>query len=164
MGVFHKIAASPGRAGAPTIPRYRMSASRPQFAAFAPRVGLAVGLEAIQFTVSPLLRSQPGEAGIEFGMRTVVVGHSWSRQAALRGDKAVDPPPRPLMPADVEGSRFGEELQLAVRQMVMDPPAECAPIGTVAVAVGKPWHDDGRHRAHSTRGVATVPNVAAMIA
>jgi hypothetical protein len=36
----------------------------------------------------------------------------------------------------------------------MDPPGKCAPIGTVAVAVGKPWHDDGRHRSHSTRGVA----------
>jgi hypothetical protein len=53
-------------------------------------------------------------------MRTVVVGHSWLRQAALRGDKAVNAPQRPLMPADVEGGQFGEELQLALRQMVMD--------------------------------------------
>src|ERR1700730_12154109 len=44
-----------------------------------------------------------GEAGIEFGERTIVVGHSRSRQAALRRDKTVDPPPRLFMPADVEG-------------------------------------------------------------
>src|ERR1700738_2542709 len=111
-----------------------------------------------------LARSQPGKAGIEFGMRPVVVGHSRSRQAALRGDKAVTPPPRPLMPADVEGGQFGEELQLAVRQMVMDPPGKCAPIRAVAIAVGKPWHDDGCHRPHGASGIATVPNVAAIIA
>src|SRR5713101_9521118 len=97
-------------------------------------------------------------------MRSVVVGHSRSRQAALRGDKAIDPPSRLLMPADVEGGQFGEELQLTVRQMVMDPPGECAPICTVAVAVGKPWHDDGRHRPHSTRGIATVTEVTDIIA
>src|SRR5258708_9017211 len=92
-------------------------------------------------------------------MRTVVVGHSRSRQAALRGDKAVDPPPRPLMPADTEGGQFGEELQLAVRQMVMDPPCKCAPIRTVAVAVGKPRPDEGRHRPHSIPGSPTVPTL-----
>src|SRR5260370_9777391 len=93
-------------------------------------------------------------------MRTVMVGHSRSRQAALRGDKAVNPPPRPLMPADVEGGQFGEELQLAVRQMVMDPPCKGAPIRTIAVAVGKPRHNDGRHRPTGARTVAPVPNVA----
>src|ERR1700730_6575253 len=97
-------------------------------------------------------------------MRAVVVGHSRSRQAALRADKAVDPPPPPLMPADVKGGQFGEELQLAVRQIVMDPPGKCAPIGAVAVAGGKPWRYDGRHRPHSAGGVETVPNVAAVIA
>ena len=97
-------------------------------------------------------------------MRTVVVGHSWSRQAALRGDKAVDPPLWLLMPADVEGGQFGEELQLAVRQVVMDPPGECAPIRAIAVAVGEPRHDDCGHRPYSAHGAATVPNVAAIIA
>src|SRR5580700_1770422 len=97
-------------------------------------------------------------------MRAVVVGHTRSRQAALRGDKAVDPPPRPLMPTDVEGGQFGEELELAVRQVVMDPPGKRAPISTVAVAVGKPGDDDGCHRPHGARGIATVPDVAAVIA
>ena len=107
-------------------PHSRMSPSRTRFAALSPASGPSVGLEAIRFAVSPLPRSQPRKAGVEFGMRTVVVGHSRSRQAALRGDKAVDPPPRPLMPADIEGGQFGEELQLAVRQMVRDPPCKCA--------------------------------------
>src|ERR1700746_991582 len=75
-----------------------------------------------------------------------MVGHPRSRQAALRGDKTVDPPPRPLMAADVEGGQFGEELQLAVRQVVMDPPSKRAPIGTVVVAGGIPGHADGRRR------------------
>jgi len=102
-------------------PHSQMSPSGPQFAASLPASGPAVRLEAIQFTVRPFPRSLPGKAGIEFGMRTVVIGHSRSRQAALRGNKAVNPPPRPLMPADVEGGQFGEELQLAVRHVVMDP-------------------------------------------
>ena len=135
-----------------------------KFAALFPASDPAVGLEAIQFTVTPLPRSQLGKAGIEFGMQTFVVGHSWSRQAALGGDKAIDPPLWMLMPADVEGGQLGEELQLAVRQMVMDPPGECAPIRAVAVAVGKPRHDNGCHRPHSAGGIATVPNVAAIIA
>src|SRR5208282_6724645 len=46
----------------------------------------------------------------------------------------------------------------------MDPPGKRAPIRTVAVAVGEPWHDNGRHRSHSAHGIATVPNVAAVIA
>src|SRR5271169_1240831 len=78
-----------------------------------------------------LTGSQPGETGIELGVRTLVVGHSRSRQAALRGNKAVDPPPRPLMPTDVEGGQFWEELELAIRQVVMDPPGDCTPIRTV---------------------------------
>src|SRR5712671_2230791 len=85
-------------------------------------------------------------------MRTVVIGHSRSRQAALRGNKAINPPPRPLMPAEVEGGQLGEELQLAVRQVVMDPPGECAPIRTVAVAVGEPWHDDSANIGNALAG------------
>src|SRR5262249_670043 len=113
---------------------------------------------------SGLARSQSGKAGIKFSMRTALVGHPRSRQAALRGDKAVDTSARPFMPADVEGGQFGEELQLGVREVVMDRPGECGPIRTVTVAIGKPWHDDGRHRPHSSRGIATVPYVAAIIA
>ena len=79
----------------------------------------AVGSRSPRLTALP--RSQPGKVRIEFDVRTVVVGHSRSRQTALRGDETVDPPPRPLMPADVESGQFGEELQLAVRQVVMDP-------------------------------------------
>src|SRR6266436_4006842 len=162
MGIFSKLAASPSRTRFLPSPHLRMLPSRPRFAASPRASGPAVGSEAILFAVSPLPPSQPGKTGVEFGMRTVVVGHSWSPQAALRVNEAVDP--LPLMPADVEGGQFGEELQLAVRQMVMDPPCKCAPIRTVAVAVGKPWHDNGRHRPHGARGIATVPNVAAIIA
>jgi hypothetical protein len=135
-----------------------------QFAALSPASGPTVGLEAIQLTATPLTRSQPRKTGIQFGMRAVVIGHFRSRQAALRGDKAVDPALRPLMPADVEGGQFREELQLAARQVVTDPPCKGAPIRTVAVAVGKPWHDDGGHGPHSACGIATVPNMAAVIA
>ena len=91
MEVSAKLAGDRGREGGPTIPAHPNVASRPRFAALFPASDPAVGLEAIQFTVTPLPRSQLGKAGIEFGMQTVVVGHSWSRQAALGGDKAVDP-------------------------------------------------------------------------
>jgi hypothetical protein len=33
---------------------------------------------------------------------------------------------RPLMPTDIEGGQFGEELQLAVRRVVMNPPGKRA--------------------------------------
>ena len=56
------------------------------------------------------------------GVAAGVVSHARLCQEATRDDKAVDPPLWLLMPTDIEGGELREELQLAVRQMVVDPP------------------------------------------
>jgi hypothetical protein len=61
-----------------------------------PGVDPAVGLEAIQFTVGRSTPLAAGKSRDRIRMRTVVVGRSRSRQAALRCDEAVDPPRGPL--------------------------------------------------------------------
>src|SRR6516225_7791001 len=72
-----------------------------------------------------------GKERIGPGMGPGVVFHPGSRQTSTRRDKAVDPPPRLLMPPDIEGSKLREELHLAVREMVMDPPGHRLPVGTL---------------------------------
>ena len=52
-----------------------------------------------------------------------LIVHARARQAAARRDEAVDAPPRPFAPADVERREFRKELQLAIGEMVVDPPA-----------------------------------------
>src|SRR5215472_10155494 len=57
-----------------------------------------------------------------------MIVHARLCKAAARVDVAVDAPAGPLVPADIECSKFREELQLAVGKIVMDPPRHCAPV------------------------------------
>jgi hypothetical protein len=93
-----------------------------------------------------------------------LIGHSRARQASTRSDETIDAPPRPLTPADIEGSKLREELQLAVGEMVVDPPRHRPPIHAGRIMVGEPWHHDRSHRADAALGIATVPDVAPVIA
>ena len=95
---------------------------------------------------------------------TGLIGHPRARQASARSDKTVDAPPRPLAPADIKGGKFPEELQLAVGEMVVDPPRHRPPIHAGRIVVGEPWHHDRSHRADAALGIAAVPDVAPVIA
>jgi len=97
-----------------------------------------------------------------------LIVHARARQAAARRDEAVDAPPQPFAPADVERRELWKELQLAIGEMVVDLPRHRPPIGAVRVPVGEPVgeprnHDRG-HRADAALGVAAVSDVAPVIA
>ena len=78
-----------------------------------------------------MLSEVAGEEGISLGLDSRVILQPWSRQTAPRRDEAVDPALWTLMPPNVEGRELREELQLAIREMVMDPPSHCPPVGAV---------------------------------
>src|SRR5690606_1478237 len=85
--------------------------------------------------------------------------HARFSQETLRIGVAVDRPPRPLVPADVEGGQLREELEPTVRQVVVNPPGERPPVSILLVAVEEPGYDDAGHGAHTSVGVAAVPDV-----
>src|SRR4029077_15181680 len=99
------------------------------------------------------------KAGVEIGVGAGVITHPRLRQEAARRDEAVDPPLRPLVPADVEGGELWKELQLAVRQVVVAPPRHRLPRRPLRVAIGEPRHDDRGHRADEAVRIAAVPDV-----
>src|SRR6516225_221203 len=76
-----------------------------------------------------------------------LIVHARARQAAARRDEAVDAPPRPFAPADVERRELRKELQLAVGEMVVDPPGHRPPICAVRVPVRVPSCTLGHLRA-----------------
>src|SRR6516165_7682585 len=98
------------------------------------------------------------------GVSARVVSHARPGQQATWRDKAVDPPLWLLVPTDIEGGELWEKLQLAIRQMVVDPPCHRLPRGASGIAVGKPRHDDRGHRADKAVAVATVPDMAGGVA
>jgi hypothetical protein len=85
------------------------------------------------------------------------------RQAAHRLDETVDPSFRVLAPIDVERGEFRKELEVTVRQMVVDVPGEAAPIGAVRVSIREPWQDDTGRGPHPSLGISTVPGMAGPI-
>src|SRR5215469_3546408 len=91
------------------------------------------------------------EEGISLGMDTPMILHPWSRQTAPRRDEAVDPALWTLVPPNVEGRELREELQFAIREMVMDPPSHCPPVGALSVLIGKPRNDHRGQRAPCSR-------------
>ena len=84
-------------------------------------VGLANGLGVAFLRIPSMV--------FTLGMNAVVVLHPWSRQTATGMDKTVDPALWALVPPDVESSELREELQLAIRKVVVDPPGKGSPIG-----------------------------------
>src|SRR5438270_2703706 len=96
-------------------------------------------------------------------MNAVVILHPWPRKTTTRRNKAVDPALWALMPSDVEGSEHREELQLAIRKVVVDPPGHCPPVGALGISVGKPRDDHCGQRAHAAASVAPIPDVAGIV-
>lgn len=96
-------------------------------------------------------------------MHARMILHSWSRQTATRTDEAVDPALWALVPPDVECSELREELQLAIRKVIVDPPGHRPPIGALVIPVGKPWDDHCGQRAHAAASVAPIPDVAGIV-
>src|SRR5262245_49786462 len=78
----------------------------------------------------------------------IVVRESRFREKATRFDEAVDRPLRCLVPTDIESEQLRKELQLAVWQIVMNPPCHCLPARGVH-SIYQPRHNDRRQRAHA---------------
>ena len=91
-----------------------------------------------------------------------VVGHAGLGEEAARGDEAGDAAAREFVPADVEGQQLWE-LQLAIGQMVVDPPRHRRPLDTLGVFVDEPRDNDGRHGAHAAVATALVPDVVSAV-
>ena len=96
-------------------------------------------------------------------MSAVVILHPWPRKTSTRRNEAVDPTLWALVPPDVEGGELWEELQLAIRKVVVDPPSQCPPIGALSIAVCKPRDDHCGQRAHAAASVAPIPDVASVV-
>src|SRR5438445_9609309 len=103
------------------------------------------------------------EALIEMAMIALVVGETGLGQISARRNEAVDRPLRPLMPADVEGGELGEELKIAVRQMVVDPPGHGLPSHPLVKTVDQPGDDEAGHRADPPIRATPIPDMASSI-
>lgn len=68
------------------------------------------------------------------------------------------------MPANIEGAQLGEELELAVGQMVVDPVRHGPPVSALLVAINKPRQHHTSHGSTVPVLVAVVPDVACIVA
>src|ERR1700720_883065 len=69
-----------------------------------------------------------------------------------------------LLPADVKRAELREKLQLAVREVVVDPPRHRLPRGALQQAISEPRDDDASRGAHAPTCIAAVPDVTPIIA
>src|SRR5580704_17658865 len=102
---------------------------------------------------------QSGEAFVQMAMVTIMVGESRFREKSPRSNEAVERPPRSLVPSNIECKKLREELNLAVRQVVVNPPGHCLPRCSHSRSVDQPRHDDRRQSPHSTILAASIPDV-----
>ena len=68
------------------------------------------------------------ESAILVAMITAVVRQSGFSKQTAWWSKTRDAAPGQLVPADIEGGELREELQLAIRQMIVDPPCHRLPL------------------------------------
>src|ERR1700750_3080573 len=92
----------------------------------------------------------------------IVVRESRFREKATRYDEAVDRPLRCLVPTDIKSEQLRKELQLAVWQIVMNPPCHCLPARGVH-SIYQPRHNDRRQRAHAAAFASAIPDMAGSI-
>ena len=104
------------------------------------------------------------ESAILAAMITVVVRQSGFSKQTAWWSKTRDVAPGQLVPADIEGGELREKLQLAVRQMVVDPPRHRLPRNAVVQAVDQSRHDDAGHRSHAAVLAALVPDMPSSVA
>jgi hypothetical protein len=67
------------------------------------------------------------ETRIKMAVFARVVVEARLSQEAARRDEAIDCPLRSLMPPNIEGGERGKELEIAVGQVIMDPPGHGLP-------------------------------------
>lgn len=117
-----------------------------------------------QFFLRPCLwcGSRPRKLSVQVAVIAGVVRKTRPGQKASRGYETVDRPFRRLMPADVERRQLREDLQLAVRKVVMDPPCHRFPGDVPGQPVNEPGHDDTRDRADPAT-VSPVPDMSSDI-
>src|SRR3954469_12334525 len=110
------------------------------------------------------VRAYPWEAAVERTMVAVVTGYAGLGEQAARRGEAGDPAQLPLVPANVECRELREELELAVGQMVVNPPRHRLPSRALGDPVNEPRDDDRRHRSHAAGSVAPIPDVPRAVA
>src|SRR4051812_10121766 len=68
-----------------------------------------------------------------------------------------------FVPSDIESEELREELQLTVREIVVNPPSHRLPGDALSHPIDQPGHDDRRQRAHMAFLVASIPDVAGAV-
>jgi len=103
------------------------------------------------------------ETRIKMVVFACVVLEARLSQEAARRDEAIDCPLRLLMPSNIEGGEIGKELEIAVGQMVMDPPGHGLPRRTGPKTVDQPGHYDACDRAHAAVRAAPIPGMTSPV-
>src|SRR5205814_6786876 len=93
-----------------------------------------------------------------------MVRHAGAGQIPPRRNEAVDLTFRLLLPSDIERAEFREKLQLAVGEVIVDPPRHRLPWGALQQAIGEPRDDDAGHGAHAPSCIAAVPDMTRIVA
>ena len=88
-----------------------------------------------------------------------MVRHRGLGKAALRVGVAVDCPVGRLMPGNVESCQFRIELELAVRQVVVNPPGQRLPVAGLFEVIDEGRHDDAGGRTHLAIRIPPVPDM-----
>ena len=88
-----------------------------------------------------------------------MIFHPRLGQASSGRDETVDPPFRMFAPKDVEGAELGVELEMRVRQVIMDPPGQGTPVGAFSIAIGEPGNDDAGRSTFVAIPIEHVPDV-----
>lgn len=97
-------------------------------------------------------------------MIAVMARRTGFAQQALGRDITCDPPFGYFIPGNVERGEFGKKLQLAVIEMVVDPPRQAAPIRAFCIPIGEPRNNDAGARTDLSRTVTLVPDMSGAIA
>lgn len=96
-------------------------------------------------------------------MVAFVVVHARPGEVALGRRIAGDAAFGLLVPAEIEGRQLGEKRHAAIRQVVVNPPGQRAPVRSLLVAVCEPGDHDAGGRALVAGRIAPVPDVAGMV-
>ena len=87
-----------------------------------------------------------------------------AEKQALQFYVAVDGLGRLLVPADIEGAKHWEELELTVGQLVVYPIGQTSPVGSCFVLVCESRDHDAGHGTFVTLGITLVPDVPGKVA
>ena len=103
------------------------------------------------------------ETRIKMAVFARVVVEARLSQEAARRDEAIDCALGSLMPPNIKGGEIGEELEIAVGQVVMDPPGHGLPCRTGPETVDQPGHYDACDRAHAAVRAAPIPRMTSPV-